>query len=121
LDVGKKAPFKPGFQSVFEPQHFHRRPVGSEDDLLTRFVKRVESVKELLLRLNFTRDELNIVNQKKIRLTVFFPEFDIFVCLYGGNQFVCKVVSFDVYDFVCWMGVFDDVPDGVQQMRFSEP
>ena len=70
LDIGDEAPFEAGAESVFQGRNLFRRRVGREYDLLLRLVKGVKRVKELLLRPFLPGQELDVVEQKGVDLSI---------------------------------------------------
>ena len=107
LNVREQAPLKPGFQPILQGQHVAGLAVGGHDDLLMLLVELIEGMEEFLLGGFLTGDELHVVDEKKVGFPVFAAEFDIFAVLNGGNQFIGKLVAFDV----------DDVGVGIFLMR----
>ena len=56
---------------MLEVLNFAGRAVAGQDDLLVRFVQRVEGVEEFLLNPLLAGEKLNVVNQQHVRLAVF--------------------------------------------------
>ncbi len=75
LDVGDQSPLEPGTQPLLERRDFLWQGVGGHDDLLLRVVQRVERVEELLLGRVLAGDELDVVHQEHVELTVAALEF----------------------------------------------
>lgn len=110
LHVRHKAPFEPRADTVFQLVHLHRRAVGRDDDLLSRFIERVERVEELLLRLLLTGDELDIVHQEKIGAAVFGAQILAAADLDGVDEIVREIVALDCIqsspsDFCAWIAL----------------
>ena len=119
--VRHKAPFEPRADTVFQLVHLHRRAVGRDDDLLSRFIERVERVEELLLRLLLAGDELDIVHQEKIGAAVFGAQILAAADLDGVDKIVREIVALDVYDLRLWIFRVDRAADGEKKVRFAEP
>ncbi len=61
-----------------------------------RLVERVEGVEKFFLRAVLSRDKLNVVHEKNIRLAVFFPEFQIFSFADRADELVCELLALNV-------------------------
>ena len=77
-------------------------------------------MEELLLRLLLAGDELYIVHQQQRRLPVFLAELPVLSLADGGDQLVCEVVALDVDDARLGLPLFQQVRDGVEQVRLAE-
>ena len=79
-------------------------------------------MEKLLLGLLFAGDELYVIHQQQVRLTVFFPHFGCFVGagLDGGHQLVGQVVALDVGDLGLGIVFLDDVGNGVDQVGLAK-
>ena len=120
LDVHDQARFEAGAETVFQFGDFRRRTVGSEYDLPFVFKKRVESMEELLLCLDFAGNKLDIVHQKQVGISVLFPEFEVFARLDGIDELVGEIVSLDINDVVVRVAFPDPKPDRVEQMGLAQ-
>jgi hypothetical protein len=70
LDVGDQAPLEPVAQPVLDVVELLGRPVGGEDDLLVGVVEGVEGVEELLLGLDLALEELDVVDEQHVDVSV---------------------------------------------------
>ena len=120
LDVGQKAPFEAGLETIFQCEDFLGRPVGCEDDLFARFVQGVESVEKFLLGADLAGDELDIVHQQQVGHAVFFPEGSYIAPLDGADQLVGEIVALDIDDAVGRAGAGDVTGDGIEKVGFAQ-
>jgi hypothetical protein len=66
LKVGGKSPFETREQPRFDTFKFHRRLIGSDNQLLSVLVKMVENMEENILSFFLIGKVVNIVNQQHI-------------------------------------------------------
>lgn len=79
LNIDSKSTHKPGYKSVLETVNVGRFAIGGENYLFAGHVKGVEGVKEFFLDIFFTGDELNVVDQDAVEVSIFIFELtDIF-------------------------------------------
>ena len=64
LYVSGQTLFKPGFQTLFQTEHFLGRTVGSENDLLMLFIQGVERMEQFFLTGVLTGNELYVVHEE---------------------------------------------------------
>ena len=88
LDVGGQAPLKPGAQTLLQGFDLLRGAVRRDDDLAAIVVQRVEGVEKLLLRALLAGQELDVVDQKHVRLAVALAELLHRCRLDGGDRLV---------------------------------
>ena len=120
LDICQKTPLKAGAEPVLQCFDLLGRAVAGEDDLLIAFVKRIKGVEELLLRTLFAGDELDIIDSKKIRLTVFFLKFGSAARTDGGDQLVGKLFALDIEQLIFGVVAPDLAADGIDEVRFAQ-
>jgi len=120
LNVRDKAPFKPRFETVLQTQHLVGRPVGRQNDLAPSLIEVVEGVEEFLLRGILAGNKLDVVDEEEIGAAVFAAELNVPPLLKGRDQFVCKLIAFDVDDVVAWVRPVQLVGNRVEQMRLAE-
>ena len=77
-------------------------------------------MEEFFLRGFLAGDELNIVDEERIGLAVFFAEARGCTGANGLNQLVCKLVTLDVNDVFIREVLFQLVADGIEQVGFSQ-
>ncbi len=75
-------------EPALQALHFAGGPVAGQDNLLVRFVQRVERVEKFLLDALLAGEKLDVVNQQHVRLAIFFAECGELVVLKGVNVFV---------------------------------
>ena len=78
-------------------------------------------MEKLLLSLYFTGNKLDIVHKKNVGASVFFAELYIFTDLKRQNEFVRKIIAFDVDNAVFRMLFGNFVTNRMKEMRFSKP
>ena len=100
-DIYNKTPFKTCTESGFQRLNISWWFITGDDDLLARCMQMIKSMEEFFLGTFFADDELDIIDQKNIIISVFFTEFR------GGNivfvtdrvdQFVRKFFGSHVQD-----------------------
>ena len=77
-------------------------------------------MEEFLLRRFLARDELDIVDQERVGLAVFFAEAGRRTGADGFDQLVRELVALDVDDRLFGEVLFQLVADRVQQVRLAE-
>src|ERR1019366_6495295 len=90
------------------------------NNLLVRFVQRVERVKKFLLNALLAGEKLDVVNQQHVRLPVFFAESDELVVLNRVNVFVREFFGRNIGDARVLFAAGLMLADGVQQMRLAQ-
>ena len=101
-------------------RHFLGRPVGSQHDLPPGLVEGVEGVEKFFLRLFFAGDELHVVHQQDVRITVFIVKFQLFTFANRLDQGVGEIVAFDIDDFGPGIVLADGMGDGIDQVGFAQ-
>ena len=76
LNIGDQTPLEPGSQALLERRDVPGRAVAGHDDLLLGFVQSIERVKELLLGALFAGQELDVVDEEQIDVSVAFLEIN---------------------------------------------
>ena len=120
LDVDDKTAFETALDSFLEMLDILGRTVGGQNDLLTGVVKRVEGVEEFFLCGDLAGDELNIVDEEHIRVTIFFLEFGGGLFFDGANELVCKVFTLDKDDIEFGLLTLDLVCDRFHEVCFAK-
>ena len=118
--VHQQSPLKSGAEAVLQLGHLRGGAVGGQDDLPAGLVQGVEGVEELLLRLLFAGDELHVVHQQQVRLTVLLPHLRSLTLPDSIHQLVGQVVALDVSDLGPGVVPADDVGDGIDQMGLAQ-
>ncbi len=72
--------------------------VAGEDNLLVRFVKRIEGVEELLLGPLFSPEKLDVVNEQGILVPVFIPKISHLLVTETVDEFIGEFFGSDVTD-----------------------
>lgn len=121
LDVNSKTAHKAGDETIFQAFDFTRFAIRGENDLAIAKVKRIEGVEEFLLGIFLAGDELDVVDQNTVNVTVFiFELIDIFGTE-SRNKFVAEGFGGKVTDFEIRI-VFKKLPaNGLHQMGFANP
>ena len=120
LDVGGQAPLKPGAQTLLQRFDLLRGAVRRDDDLAAIVVQRVEGVEKLLLRALLAGQELDVVDQKHVRLAVALAELFHRCRLDGGDRLVREFFTIHVDNVEIRVVLLDLNFDGVQQMRLAQ-
>ena len=120
LDVGGQAPLKPGAQTLLQGFNLLRGAVRRDDDLAAIVVQRVEGVEKLLLRALLAGQELDVVDQKHIRLAVALAELLHRCRLDGGDRLVREFFTIHIDNVEIRVVLLDLNFDGVQQVRLAQ-
>ena len=120
LDVGGQAPLKPGAQTLLQGFDLLRGAVRRDDDLAAIVVQRVEGVEKLLLRALLAGQELDVVDQKHVRLAVALAELLHRCSLDGGDRLVREFFTIHVDNVEIRVVLLDLNFDGVQQVRLAQ-
>ena len=120
LDVGGQAPLKPGAQTLLQGFDLLRGAVRRDDDLAAIVVQRVEGVEKLLLRALLAGQELDVVDQKHVRLAVTLAELLHRCRLDGGDRLVREFFTIHVDNVEIRVVLLDLNFDGVQQVRLAQ-
>ena len=120
LDVGGQAPLKPGAQTLLQGFDLLRGAVRRDDDLAAIVVQRVEGVEKLLLRALLAGQELDVVDQKHVRLAVALAELLHRCRLDGGDRLVREFFTIHVNNVEIRVVLLDLNFDGVQQVRLAQ-
>src|SRR5205807_2795205 len=99
---------------------FLRRRVGREHELLPRFIERVERVKELLLRPFFSRQELDVVEEKCVDLAVAVAKLLHAIVTDRRDQLVDEGIGRHVDNLRVRSGVAKLLPDSLNEVSFPE-
>ena len=83
-----QSPLEAGNEAMFEVGDFGGRAVAREDNLFMAVEKCVEGVKKFLLGTLLATEEMNVVNQEQVRLTIALAELDQVVVLDRVDEFV---------------------------------
>ena len=120
LDIDDQTAFESALDAFFQVLNVLGGTVGGEDDLFSGIVKGIEGMEEFFLSRNLAGDELDIVDQEHVGVSVFFFELRGCFFLDGADEFVCEVFAFDEDDIEVRLGAFDFIGDGFHQVSFSE-
>ena len=92
LEVGSKSHLKSCTQTFSKSLHLLRRLIWWNNNLLIGIIKRIERMEEFLLRTFLTDNELNIIDQQHINITILITELLIshLLILQGFNQLIGK-------------------------------
>src|SRR5262249_20852926 len=113
LNIRNQTPFEPGVKPFFQRWYFAWRAIRRNDDLLMRIIKRIEGMKELFLSTFFPSNELNVINQKNVVVSIPLLEAEHFVVSNGIDDFICELLRGDIGETKLFIVQFDHVPDGV--------
>ena len=120
LDVGGQAPLKPGAQTLFQTLDLLGGTVRRDDDLPAVVVQGVESMEKFFLGTFLARQELDIVDEQHVRLTVLLPELFRGGRLDRRDDLVGEHFTVHIDDVEIRMVLFDFHLDGVEQVRFAQ-
>ena len=98
LDVGDQAPLEPGPEPVLQGGELFWRPIRRDHDLLVRVVEGVEGMEELFLDTFLALDELNVIDQQHVDISVAPFEGDFAVVTQGVDEIVGEFFGGDVLD-----------------------
>ncbi len=101
LNVNQQTAFKAGAETVVQLHHIHGRTVGGDDYLMACLVDIIEGMEEFFLSCFLTGNELDIVNQKEVNVSVFLAEFLGGAVFYGANHLIGEIVAFHIGNFSC--------------------
>src|ERR1700687_3153303 len=119
LNVRDKSPLESRPQSFLDGVDVLGQAVRGNHDLLLQLVKRVEGVKELLLRAFFSGDELDVVDQQDVHSVETVAERDHAVEAQRIDHFDGEFLGADVAQAHGGIALLDGVPDGVHQVRLA--
>src|SRR5207302_10033825 len=120
LDICDQAPFEARAEAFLERRDFLRRRVGREHELLPRFIECVERVKELLLRPFFSREELDVVEEKGVDLPVAVAKLLHTVVTDRRDQLVDEGIRRHVDNLRVRSRVAKLLPDRLNEVSFPE-
>src|SRR4051812_38789912 len=105
---------------MLEVRDFGRRSIARKDDLFMAVEESVEGVKEFLLRTLFAAEELNVVDQEQVGLTITLPEFDQRTVLNRIDEIVNEYLAREVHHFRALFLRPDVLADRLHQVRLAE-
>ena len=120
LNVGGQAPLKPGAQPLLQALDLLGRTIRRNDDLPPVVVQRVEGVEEFLLGALLARQELDIVDEQHVRLTVLLPELLGGGRLHRRDDLVGEHFTVHIDDVEIRVVLLDLDLDGVEQMGLAQ-
>src|SRR3990172_6820207 len=88
LNVRHESPLEAGLDPLLEIGDLLRELVAGHDDLLPGGVQVIEGMKKLLLRALLSRDELDVVDQKHVDVSVLLLEVGHPVCAQAEDELV---------------------------------
>src|SRR3990170_2296589 len=88
LNVRHESPLEAGLDPLLEIGDLLRELVAGHDDLLPGGVQVIEGMKKLLLRALLSRDELDVVDQKHVDVSVLLLEVAHPVCAQAEDELV---------------------------------
>ena len=121
LHVGDQAPLETAAQPGFQGLQCFRGPVRGHHNLLLSVVQRVEGVKELLLRLDLRLQKLDVVDQQHVHVAIAAPEGNRAVLGDRVDEVVGQFLGADVLHLGIVEVLAHVMPDGMQEMRLSQP
>ena len=77
-------------------------------------------MEELFLRGFFVTEELNIINQQQVNISVLLTKLFLLFCLDGINEVIGKILAGDIFNVGSGIILQDQIPDRLHQMRFSQ-
>ena len=84
------------------------------------FIEIVEGMEEFLLGGFLTGDELDIVHQEQVGVSVFVAEFLVAALLQGADQFNGEFIALDIDDVVVGMLGVDLSGNGIEQVGLAQ-
>ena len=120
LDVGDQAPLEPRAHAILEVRQLLGRQVGGDDDLLVGVVESVEGVEELFLRLDFSAQELDVVDEQDVDVAVAALEAGRLVVADAVDELVGELLRADVPDARALVEGAGVVADRVQQVGLAQ-
>ena len=101
LNVGGKPALKAGNEAVFEPGNVAGGTIAREHDLSAARDQLVERVKERFLRLRFSREKLDVVDEQHVRFAVAAVKLElVFLAQHRVQEVVRESFAGHVDDFV---------------------
>ena len=98
LDVGDHPPLKAADEACLQSRNIRGWPITREHDLATRFVERVECVKELFLRRFLALEKLHVVDEQEIGFAKAPTELVSRAILNGSDELVRELLRADEGD-----------------------
>ncbi len=120
LKVDVQPALESASQAVGEVAELAHRPVAGEDHLLVRVVERVEGVEELLLRLRFLLQEVDVVDQQHVGVAVLRLELVRVLLADRLDELGGEVLRGHVDDLHVVHLVVDRVADGLDEVGLAE-
>ena len=96
LNVYEQTAFKAGAETVIQLQHIYGGTVGGDDYLMTGLVELIKGMEEFFLSCFLVGDELDIVNEEEIHISVFLAKLLGGALFYGADHFVGKIVALHI-------------------------
>ncbi len=120
LHICSQSPFKAGQQSLFKRCNIFWRAITGEHNLFFCLIQSIECVEKFFLSGVLAGNKLYIVHQQDICVAVAVVKFRGGSFLNGINQFICKLIAFDVNNIHAWTVLFDFMANCIQQVGLTE-
>ncbi len=120
LHIGTEAPLESGEETLLHTLHLHRRLVAGQDNLLARLMEVIKDVKEHVLRLLLTTEELNIVHDEDVHQLIEVGEVVDAVVPHRVDKLVRELFRVDVEDRLLREAVLDFNSDRVSQVSLAQ-
>lgn len=121
LNVGDQAHLESTSQPIFERRDAVRRPIRGENDLTVRLMQGVEGVEELLLESFLAFDELNVIDEEHVDLSVSALELDGGVLANRIDELVQEGLGRDISNGEVWVVRVHVACDGAEKVCLAEP
>ena len=119
-DRGDEPAREARLQAVFELVDILRCAVARHDDVLLLIEEVIECIEDLHLRRILGAEELHIVDQEEVQISILGTEFRHGVILDGIDQLIGESLARDEEDGKLRLVFVDVVADGVEQMRLAK-
>jgi hypothetical protein len=120
LQLGGQAPFETRSQPLLDVGDFRRRRIGRDHDLLAAIEERVEGVEKFLLRTVLARQELDVVDQQHVDLTVALAKLLQLAVLDRADVVVGELLRRDVENLEVLSVLLDEMPDRLHQVGLAQ-
>ena len=117
---GNEPAGKARLQAIFELVDILRRAVARHDDVLLLIEEVIECIEDLHLRRILGAEELHVVDQEEVQISILGTKFRHGVILDGIDQLIGEGFARDEEDGKLRLVFVDVVADGVEQMRLAK-
>src|SRR3989344_2464091 len=108
-------------EAFFEARQERRMLIGREDDLFIAVVERIEKVKELLLRLLGVRDELHVIHDEHVVLTVLVLEAVRATGAHGIDVIDSEALRGHIENLLVRVRFLEMIPYRLNEVRLAAP